>query len=46
MANEALTPGEQKELLREFEEHELKEIGPGVHEKYLKIAEGLEGYGS
>lgn len=44
MADEALTPEEQKELLREFEEHEMKEIGPGVHEHYLKIAEELESY--
>lgn len=43
MADEALTSEEQKNLLREFEEHEMKEIGPGVHEKYLKIAEELEG---
>ncbi len=42
MADEALTPEEQKELLREFEEHEAKEIGPGVHEKYLTLAHELE----
>jgi hemerythrin-like domain-containing protein len=46
MADEALTPEEQKKLLREFEEHEAKEIGSGVHEKYLKIAEELESYGN
>ncbi len=46
MADEALTPEEQKELLREFEKHEMKEIGPGVHGRYLKIAEELESYGS
>ena len=42
MADDVLTPEEQKELLREFEEHEAREIGPGVHEKYLKIAQELE----
>jgi hemerythrin-like domain-containing protein len=42
MADEALSPEEQKELAREFEKHETEEIGAGVHEKYLKIAEELE----
>ena len=42
MADEVLTPEEQKQLLREFEEHETKEIGTGVHEKYLKIVFELE----
>jgi len=42
MADEALSPEEQKELLREFEEHEAREIGSGVHEKYLRIAQELE----
>jgi hemerythrin-like domain-containing protein len=41
MADEVLTSEEQKTLLREFEEHELKEIGAGFHEKYLKIAREL-----
>ena len=41
MADEIFSPAEQKELLRDFEEHELKEMGAGVHEKYLKIAEEL-----
>lgn len=44
MADEVLTAEEQQQLLREFEEHEAKEIGPGIHEKYLKIAEELESY--
>ena len=43
MADEALTLEDQKELLREFWEHEVKEIGPGIHEKYLRIAQELEG---
>ena len=42
MADEALSPEEQKELVQEFEKHETEEIGAGVHEKYLKIAEELE----
>jgi hemerythrin-like domain-containing protein len=41
MADEVLSLEEQKRLLREFEEHEAKEIGHGIHEKYLKIAEEL-----
>ncbi len=45
MADGALTPQEQKDLLRAFEEHEEKEMGSGVHQKYLKIAEELERYG-
>lgn len=42
MADEVLTPEDQRKLLSEFEEHEAKEIGAGVHEKYLKIAKELE----
>jgi hemerythrin-like domain-containing protein len=42
IADDVIPPDEQKELLRSFEEHEAKEIGEGVHEKYLKIAEELE----
>lgn len=42
MADETLTAEEQKQLLRDFQEHEAREIGPGVHEKYLKIAQELE----
>lgn len=41
MADEVLSAEEQKTLLREFEEHELKEIGAGFHKKYLKIAREL-----
>ncbi|HSE89878.1 MAG TPA: hemerythrin domain-containing protein [Candidatus Binatia bacterium] len=42
IADDVIPPDVQKELLRSFEEHEAKEIGEGVHEKYLKIAEELE----
>jgi hemerythrin-like domain-containing protein len=41
MADEILSAEEQKQLLCDFEEHELREIGSGVHEKYLKIAAEL-----
>jgi hemerythrin-like domain-containing protein len=41
MADGVLSSEEQKTLLREFEEHEMKEIGAGFHEKYLKIAQEL-----
>jgi hemerythrin-like domain-containing protein len=42
MADDVIPADEQRQLLRSFEEHEAKEIGEGVHEKYLKIAEELE----
>ena len=42
IADDVIPPDEQKQLLRSFEEHEAKEIGEGVHEKYLKIVEELE----
>lgn len=44
MADDVLGAEEQKRLLSEFEEHEAREIGPGVHEKFLQIAHELEGY--
>ncbi len=42
MADEAIPSEEQKKLLLSFEEHEAKELGARVHEKYLKIAQELE----
>lgn len=42
MADDVISAGEQKELLQAFEEHEAQEMGQGVHEKYLAIAEELE----
>jgi hemerythrin-like domain-containing protein len=42
IADDVIPPDEQKELLRSFEEHEAKEMGTGVHEKYLKLVEELE----
>ncbi len=41
MADEVLTQRDQEILPRQFEEREAKEIGTGVNEKYLKIAEEL-----
>jgi hemerythrin-like domain-containing protein len=41
MADGVLSPGEQQKLLRDFEEHELRDIGAGFHEKYLQIAREL-----
>ena len=43
IADDVIPADEQKELLRSFEEHEAKEMGTGVHEKYLKIVQELEG---
>jgi len=42
LADEVLTAEDQKKLMCEFEEHEAKEIGGGLHERYLKIAEELD----
>jgi hemerythrin-like domain-containing protein len=43
MADEVIPADEQKRLLEEFENHEVKEMGAGAHEKFLKIAAELEG---
>ena len=42
IADDVIPADEQKALLRSFEEHEAKEIGEGVHEKYLKLVEEWE----
>ena len=42
MTDDVMTPEEQRQLAREFEAHEEKEMGPGVHEKFLKLVEELE----
>jgi hemerythrin-like domain-containing protein len=42
IADDVIPPYEQKELLRSFEQHEAKEMGTGIHEKYLKLVEELE----
>jgi hemerythrin-like domain-containing protein len=41
MADEVIPADEQRQLLKRFEDHEAEEIGEGVHEKYLKLAEEL-----
>jgi hemerythrin-like domain-containing protein len=41
MADNVLSAAEQQKLLRDFEEHESREIGVGFHEKYLGIAREL-----
>jgi len=42
MADAHIDPQGQRRLLEQFEEHEREEMGPGVHEKYLEIANELE----
>jgi len=42
MADDVIPTDTQKALLRSFEEHEAKEMGERVHEKYLRMAEDLE----
>jgi hemerythrin-like domain-containing protein len=42
MTDDVLSPDEQREMAEEFAKHEAEEIGAGVHEKYLKIAQELE----
>ena len=41
MADQALGAAEQQRMLMAFAEHEASEMGAGVHEKYLSIAEEL-----
>ena len=42
IANEILTPADQKEMEAGFEEVESKIMGPGVHEKYHHMIEDWE----
>jgi hemerythrin-like domain-containing protein len=42
IADDCIPAGEQTALLNSFEEHEAREMGAGVHEKYLAIAQELE----
>jgi hemerythrin-like domain-containing protein len=42
IADDCIPAGEQTALLNSFEEHEAREMGAGVHEKYLAVAEELE----
>jgi hemerythrin-like domain-containing protein len=41
MANQAFTDDDQRQLLLAFQKVEAEEIGAGVHEKYVSIANGL-----
>jgi len=41
MANQAFTDEDQQELLLAFEKVEAEEIGAGIHEKYVSIANEL-----
>ena len=41
MADEVIPADEQRKLLKNFEAHEAEEIGAGVHEKYLRMADEL-----
>jgi len=41
MANEAFTAEDQRQLLLTFDHVESEEMGAGVHEKYLSIADDL-----
>jgi len=41
MANQAFTDEDQQELLLAFEKVEAEEIGAGIHERYVSIANGL-----
>jgi hemerythrin-like domain-containing protein len=42
IADDVIPAEEQKQLLRAFEEHEVGEMGTGIHEKYLAIMQMLE----
>jgi hemerythrin-like domain-containing protein len=42
MADDVIAADEQKKLLAAFSQHEAEEMGAGVHEKFLKIAQELE----
>jgi hemerythrin-like domain-containing protein len=42
MADEIISEDQQTQLLSAFEEHEIGQLGRGVHEKYLALAAELE----
>jgi len=42
IADDVISPDEQKRLLRSFDDYEAAEMRAGVHERYLKIADELE----
>jgi hemerythrin-like domain-containing protein len=41
MADQALTPADQQALFESFEGFEREELGGGVHERYLRVADRL-----
>ena len=41
MADQTLLPTDQEELVRQFERVESEEIGDGVHERYVALADSL-----
>jgi hemerythrin-like domain-containing protein len=43
MAEQSLLPSDMDELVRSFEAVERHDIGPGVHERYIRLAEELAG---
>ena len=42
IADDVIPAEEHKQLLRTFEEHEARELGTGIHDKYLLIVQALE----
>jgi hemerythrin-like domain-containing protein len=42
MADGVVPEDEQKQLLRAFEEQEVADLGTGIHEKYMAVAQALE----
>jgi hemerythrin-like domain-containing protein len=42
MAEQALTPGDDQELVQRFEQIETEIMGPGVHERYHALLDDLE----
>ena len=42
MADQVLSSAEQAELLRKFEEVEMERLGPGKHDRYVKLVESME----
>jgi hemerythrin-like domain-containing protein len=42
MADQVIPPSQHAQLLKDFDEVEHAEVGEGVHEKYLALAQALE----
>lgn len=42
IADDVIPAEEQKQLLRSFEEHEARELGAGIQDKYLRVVQALE----